>query len=166
MTPSLANLYLVALGSNRRHGGFGAPRGVVAAAMEELSALGTVTARSPIIDSLAMGAAARSFANAAAIVESELDPDTMLAALKRMEREFGRRAGQRWGDRVLDLDIVLWNGGIWSSPLLGVPHPQFRVRDFVLGPARRIAGDWRDPETGLSVRQLYARLTKPAPMPR
>ena len=40
-----------------------------------------------------------------------LDPPAMLAALKAIERDFGRRAGRRWGARVLDLDIVAWSGG-------------------------------------------------------
>ena len=88
----------------------------------------------------------------------------MLAALKAIERQFGRRrGGQRWAARVLDLDIVLWSGGPWASPSLTVPHPEFRRRGFVLGPARAVAPDWRDPVTRLTLRQLYARLLRSAP---
>jgi len=67
---------------------------------------------------------------------------------------------------VLDLDIVLWNGGAYAADDLVIPHPAFRIRAFVLVPAARIAGDWRDPLTGLTIRQLAARLTKPRPAPR
>ncbi|MBE5074798.1 2-amino-4-hydroxy-6-hydroxymethyldihydropteridine diphosphokinase [Erythrobacteraceae bacterium E2-1 Yellow Sea] len=162
----MSNIYLIALGSNRRHHRYGAPAGVVQAAMEELAALGTVRARSAIIDTPPMGAAQRRFSNAAALVESELDPDAMLAALQWMEREFGRRRWRRWGDRVIDLDIVLWAGGTWCGKKLRIPHAEFRRREFVLAPARQIAGDWRDPESGLSLNQLFARLTKRAPIPR
>jgi len=162
----LSARYLVALGSNRRHHRHGKPRDILGAALEELAAIGTVLARSRVIGSAPMGPAQRRFANAAAVVESELDPEAMLSALKRMEHEFGRRRSRRWGDRVLDLDIVLWDGGNWRSERLHVPHREFRDRDFVLGPARPIAADWRDPQSGLSVAQLYARLTKPRPMPR
>lgn len=97
-------------------------------------------------------------------VETALAPDILLGLLQRIEAEFGRRRrGQRWGARVLDLDIVLWDGGCFSTPHLTIPHPRFRLRKFVLGPARRIAGPWRDPLTGLTVHQLFSRLTRPAP---
>lgn len=142
--------------------------------MEECAALGTVTARSPVIASAPMGAASRRFANAALVLESDLTPPALLAALKRMEREFGRRPGQRWGDRVLDCDIVLWSGGVWRSGgrsgrgagRLTIPHPAFAQRAFVLTPARAIAPDWRDPVSGLTLAHLHARLTRRRPLPR
>lgn len=134
--------------------------------MEECAALGTVSARSPIIQTKAMGAASRRFANAALVLESEYDPPALLAALKRAEREFGRRKGVRWGDRVLDLDIVLWSGGAWGSTGLSVPHKAYAQRRFVLDPAAAIAPRWRDPVTGLSIAQAQARLTRPRPLPR
>jgi 2-amino-4-hydroxy-6-hydroxymethyldihydropteridine diphosphokinase len=167
----LSSTYLIALGSNRRHQLYGAPPGVVRAAQAECAALGTVTARSPVFATPAMGAAQRSFANAALVLESELAPPSLLAALKRMEREFGRRRGQRWGDRVLDLDIIVWSGGAWSggawkSASLTIPHPAFAKRAFVLGPARTIAPDWRDPVSGLTLAHLHARLTRPRPLLR
>ena len=162
----MSSTYLVALGSNRRHHLYGAPQGVVLAAMEELAAFGTVTARSQVIAAPAMGAAQRRFANAALVLESELAPPALLAALKRTEREFGRRRGQRWGDRVLDCDIILWSGGRWASAGLAIPHPEYRRRAFVSAPARAIAADWRDPASGLTIAQAHARLTRPRPLPR
>ena len=138
--------------------------------MEECAAFGTVTARSPVIATPAMGAAQRRFANAVLMLESEFDPPALLAALKRTEREFGRRPGQRWGDRVLDLDIVLWSGGQWSSGRhsdgLTIPHAAFAQRRFVLDPACAIAPDWRTPPHGLTLAQHQARLTRPRPLPR
>lgn len=161
-----SSIYLIALGSNRSHHLYGRPRDVVCAAKEELAALGTVTARSPIFTTAPLGAAQRSFANAACLIESDYDPPAMLAGLKRLEREFGRRRGRRWGDRVLDCDIVLWSGGEWQSRELRVPHREFRSRAFVLAPARAIAADWRDPVTGLTITHLIARLTRPRTLPR
>jgi 2-amino-4-hydroxy-6-hydroxymethyldihydropteridine diphosphokinase len=162
----LSSTYLVALGSNRRHHRYGDPRAVVLAAMEECASFGTVTTRSPVIGTPAMGAAQRRFANAALVLASELDPPALLAALKRTEREFGRRRGQRWGDRVLDCDIILWSGGAWRSEGLTIPHPAFRDRRFVLTPACFIAPDWRDPVSGLTLAHHQARLTRPRPLPR
>lgn len=133
--------------------------------MEECAAFGTVTARSPVIPTPAMGAASRRFANAALVLESELDPPALLAALKRTEREFGRRRGQRWGDRVLDLDIVLWSGGAWRTKALTIPHKAFAQRRFVLDPACIIAPDWRTPLHGLTLAHTQARLTRPRPLP-
>ena len=162
----MSSTYLIALGSNRRHHVYGRPREVVRAAMEELAALGTVTARAPIVPTAPIGPAQRRFANSAALLESQYDPPALLTALKRMEREFGRRIARRWGDRVLDLDIVLWSAGIWTSPNLSIPHPLYRERSFVLGPACSIAPDWCDPISGLSIAQLNGRLTRPRALPR
>lgn len=134
--------------------------------MEELSALGTVRARSPVIDSAPIGAARRIFANAVAELESDFSPPQLLGELKAIERGFGRRRGRAWGDRVLDLDIALWSGGNWHSRDLQIPHVGLAERAFVLGPASMIAPEWRDADTGLTLRQLHARLTRPRPLLR
>lgn len=163
---AVSSTYLIALGSNRPHHHYGRPEGVVRTAMEEIAALGMVAARSNVAQTPPLGPAQRRFANAALVLESALAPPSLLAALKRMEREFGRRSAQRWGDRVLDLDIILWSGGIWRSPGLAIPHAEFRRRAFVLGPAAAIARDWRDPASGFSLAHCNARLTRARPLPR
>ena len=106
----------------------------------------------------ALGPAGRGFANAALILESRGEPPELLADLKALERDFGRRPGRRWGPRVLDLDIILWSEGAWAGPGLVVPHPAFRSRRFVLEPLAELAADWRDPVTGLTVRHLREEL--------
>ncbi|MEL1251476.1 2-amino-4-hydroxy-6-hydroxymethyldihydropteridine diphosphokinase [Aurantiacibacter gilvus] len=160
--------YIIALGSNQRHPHFGDPRAVVAAAMGIVDeTLGKVKARSPVIDSAPVGPSQRRYANAALLLKSKLSPPALLHCLQEAEAAFGRkRRGQRWRARPLDLDIVLWDGGIFASPELLVPHPLFRDRDFVLGPAAAIAPGWRDPVTGLTLRQLHGRLTHGSPVPR
>lgn len=157
-----SSTYLIALGSNRR-GRHGDPRDEVQAA---IAALGTVQVASPIVETPPVGPSIRRFANAACVIESDETPLELLARLKRIERYFGRRRGQRWGARVVDLDIILWSGGCWASPGLVIPHVAFRQRDFVLGPAAAIAPDWRDPITNLTLRQLRNRLTRRVPTPR
>jgi 2-amino-4-hydroxy-6-hydroxymethyldihydropteridine diphosphokinase len=151
--------YAIALGSNRRSR-HGSPAATLRAA---LAAIGGVRAVSTIRATPALGPAGRSFANAAAIVESRLEPDALLAALKAVERAFGRRPGRRWGPRVLDLDIILWSGGAWRGPGPIVPHPAFRARAFVLQPLAEIAPGWRDPVGGATMRQLLVRSTRPRP---
>ncbi|QIG81432.1 2-amino-4-hydroxy-6-hydroxymethyldihydropteridine diphosphokinase [Stakelama tenebrarum] len=154
--------YLIALGSNRP-GKAGPPRAQLAAALAEV---GGVMAASRVHDTPPLGPSIRRFANMAAIVETALPPTDLLHRLKQIERRFGRRRGRRWGARALDIDIILWSGGAWSSPELTIPHPAFRIRDFVLAPACEIAGDWRDPLSGRTLRQLRSRLTRPRPAPR
>jgi len=155
--------YLIALGSNMRHVRHGPPERVLAAACAALTDEGAkVLARAPTLRSAPLGPSRRRYANSAVLIESRDDPDALLRRLKALERAFGRsRRGQRWASRVLDLDIVLWDGGAWSGPHLTIPHPAFRIRDFVLKPAAAIAPGWRDPITGLTMRQLHARLAKP-----
>src|SRR6185437_2579654 len=108
MTAATAQQYLIALGSNQRHPRFGTPRRVLAAALERLEAEGVrVIAAAPPIETDPIGPSIRRYANSAAVIETALEPEALLALLKRVEREFGRRpGGQRWRARVLDLDIV------------------------------------------------------------
>jgi 2-amino-4-hydroxy-6-hydroxymethyldihydropteridine diphosphokinase len=153
--------YAIALGSNRRSR-HGSPAETLRAALAELRPV----AVSNIRTTPALGPAGRGFANAVAIVESKAEPDELLAALKALERAYGRRPGRRWGPRVLDLDIILWSEGPWDGPGPLVPHVEFRNRAFVLKPLAELAPDWRDPVSGLTVRQLLFRLTAARPTHR
>ncbi|MGN6279311.1 MAG: 2-amino-4-hydroxy-6-hydroxymethyldihydropteridine diphosphokinase [Sphingomonas sp.] len=148
--PPLPWRYAIAIGSNRR-GRHGGPRDEVIAA---ISTLRGIVAVSRIIETPPLGPSIRRFANTAVLIETDEMPDTLLDRLKTIEHAFGRRRGQRWGARVIDLDIILWSGGSWASPTLTIPHRLFRTRDFVLRPLTTIAPEWRDPVTGLSVRHL------------
>ena len=152
--------YAIGLGSNRRHGRHGAPRAVLAAAIDALASEGLIVrAASPVIATRAQGPGGRSFANGAVLVESTLSPPAMLCLLKRIERDFGRRPGRRWGVRVLDLDLLLWSGGRWCSRTLAIPHAHLARRRFVLDPLAAIAPD-RWVTGGLRVRHLQARIVR------
>jgi 2-amino-4-hydroxy-6-hydroxymethyldihydropteridine diphosphokinase len=151
--------YLIALGSNQRHGRYGPPKTILSHVMDALDV--KLLARSSIVASAPLGPSKRIYANAAAVIKTKMEPPELLEHLKAIEAAFGRRSGgQRWQARVLDLDIILWSGGFWSTADLAIPHPAFRARDFVLGPAAAIAADWRDPLTGLRVKHLKARLDR------
>lgn len=158
-----ASQYVIALGSNQRHRHFGGPRAVIAAALDRLSQSDlSIAACSDIINSRPIGPSQRQYANAAITVETSLTPSDLLVALKKIEAEFGPRRGQAWSSRVLDLDIILWSGGTYveDRPALAIPHPMMRERAFVMGPASQIAGQWRDPLTGLKLIQLWHRLKR------
>ena len=147
--------------------GLGGPRAVLRAAIDHIAASGiAVDEASHIVISAPVGPSQRRYANSAAVVASDLQPDAMLHELQAIERAFGRRRrGQRWRARPLDIDLILWSGGAYCSDRLAIPHPAFRIRPFVLAPAAEIAPLWRDPSTGLTLRQLSTRLTAPRPLP-
>ncbi|HEV7342675.1 MAG TPA: 2-amino-4-hydroxy-6-hydroxymethyldihydropteridine diphosphokinase [Sphingopyxis sp.] len=160
-------LYAIGLGSNRRHARYGDPRAVLMSALAALECddIEAVDA-SPIVASDPIGPSRRRYANAVALVASKLSPPEMLARLHAIEASFGRRTGQRWSARTLDLDILLWSGGIWSDNMLTIPHPAIEERAFVLGPLRAIVPEWQHPLHRRSVRQLAARLARPKPVDR
>jgi 2-amino-4-hydroxy-6-hydroxymethyldihydropteridine diphosphokinase len=156
-----AAIYAIGIGSNRR-GRHGGPVDEVRAAID---ALGAVVARSPVIASAPLGPSIRRFANAAVLIESAETPPMLLDRLKRIETDFGRRRGQRWGARVIDLDILLWSGGIWRDDRLIVPHVGLRNRAFVLTPLAAIVPAWRDPVSARTMRQLAHAVDRPRPRP-
>ena len=162
MTRTIVHRYLIALGSNQPHHRHGSPRKVLAAALKRLDRRGVhIEVASPIIETAPLGPSRRRYANGAALVRSKLDPQALLRRLQKTEAKFGRRRmGHKWRARVLDLDIVLWSGGAFASDNLSIPHPLFRTRAFVLTPARAIAGTWRDPTSGHTIRQLHFRLSR------
>jgi 2-amino-4-hydroxy-6-hydroxymethyldihydropteridine diphosphokinase len=155
-------LYAIAIGSNRPHGVLGRPAAVVEAAIAKLDEEFGLFDASPIILNPAHGTAGRDFANAVALVESDLEPLDLLSRLKDIERQFGRRPSRRWGPRVLDLDLLLWSGGKFQSRWLTIPHKQLANRNFVLQPLEAIAPGWRV-DGGLAVRHLAHRLARRAP---
>lgn len=155
------HLYAIAVGSNRRHIRHGRPAGVVEAAIAELDRRFELFDASPILLNPAAHGAGRDFANAVALVKSDHEPRAFLDELHAIERAFGRRRGRRWGARVLDLDILAWDGGRVRSRRLTVPHPMLERRAFMLIPLSQVAPAWRIRD-GLTVRQLAARLASRA----
>jgi 2-amino-4-hydroxy-6-hydroxymethyldihydropteridine diphosphokinase len=155
------HLYAIAIGSNRAALGMRRAEDIVSAALTKMRSRGiAIIKHSATLASAPVGPARRRFGNAAAIIETRLDPDALLRELKSIERAFGRRPGRRWGDRPLDLDIILWSGGRLHLRQLVIPHREWRRRAFVAVPLCTIAPDWRDPVTGSRVRHITARLPK------
>ena len=153
---------LIALGSNRRHGRHGRPEGVVAAAIAALPGLGlAVTAQSRLHATAPLGPGGRRFANAVVEVRTALSLPAVLAGLKALERRFGRRGGRRWGDRVLDMDILGAGDVVIAAGPLQVPHPRLQLRRFVLDPLVEVAPGWRHPLLHATARQLRARAMRP-----
>jgi len=160
--------YLIALGSNVPHPRHGGPRAVLRAVFQALDDEGlTLEAAASIHSSAPIGPSLRQYANSAAVVRTTLPPQALLHHLKAIEARFGRRrSGMRWRSRVLDLDVILWSGGVFSSKTLTIPHPHYARRAFVLTPAAQIAPNWRAPRTNLTLQHQSTRLTRPRPASR
>lgn len=90
------------------------------------------------------------FINAAAVLETGLDPRALLDGLLEIERQFGRDrdVGAHWGPRTLDLDLLLYGDAVIDEPGLRVPHPYLHERAFVLLPLSRIGADLPVPGKG------------------
>jgi len=74
------------------------------------------------------------FYNAIALIETELTPMRLLEALQKIELDAGRVRKEKWGPRILDLDIICYGDTAIYSPELTIPHPSFSEREFVLKP--------------------------------
>lgn len=98
------------------------------------------------------------YLNAALVGRTSLDARALLDALLAIEAEHGRERPFPNAPRTLDLDLILYGDAVLNEPGLIVPHPRFRERRFVLEPLVEIAADWIDPLTGLSIRELHAKV--------
>ncbi|MDJ1177033.1 2-amino-4-hydroxy-6-hydroxymethyldihydropteridine diphosphokinase [Roseofilum capinflatum] len=105
-----------------------------------------------------IGPAQPDFLNACAILQVELTPQALLNHLLRIEQHFGRVRRERWGPRTLDLDILLFEDLILSTPELQIPHPCMTERAFVLVPLAEIAPDWIEPVSKEAIAQLVKKI--------
>jgi 2-amino-4-hydroxy-6-hydroxymethyldihydropteridine diphosphokinase len=102
----------------------------------------------------------RAFLNAAAVVEPSLDPPALLGVLQEVEARFGRERTVRWGERTLDLDLLLHGDTVMETPALVVPHPRFPLRRFALAPAAEVAPEMVDPLTGRTIADLLRNVDR------
>jgi 2-amino-4-hydroxy-6-hydroxymethyldihydropteridine diphosphokinase len=93
------------------------------------------------------------YVNAVAALDTELAPLALMEALLMIERAAGRSRRERWGPRVLDLDLLLYDRLQYSSDALQLPHPRMHERPFVLLPLAELAPELELPGRG-SLRQL------------
>ncbi len=102
------------------------------------------------------------YLNGACLLETDLDARKLLAELLSIERELGRDRDreERWGPRMIDLDLLVFGDEIINEPGLTVPHPRIAERLFVLEPMNEIVPELIVPPGRLTVHQLYQRLVQ------
>ncbi len=96
------------------------------------------------------------FYNMVVEVETELAPEELLDLILSIETELGRERKIRWGPRIIDIDILLWSGGSYSSPRLTIPHYDLHNRLFFLLPLYELKGEME--LGGRSIMALIERL--------
>ncbi len=98
------------------------------------------------------------FLNAACCIRTQLLPQELLRTLLEVEREMGRVRLRRWGERNIDLDLLLYEDAVLDTPELRLPHPDMQNRDFVLLPMAEIAPDVCHPLLHKNMRRLCEEL--------
>ena len=98
------------------------------------------------------------FLNMAVGVETNLKPEELLLVTENIERKIGRRkksVTHKYQDRIIDIDILLYDNLILQTPKLIIPHPLMHRREFVLKPMLEIAPDFIHPVSGKTIAELY-----------
>jgi 2-amino-4-hydroxy-6-hydroxymethyldihydropteridine diphosphokinase len=161
-------MILIGIGGNLDSPQYGPPRETLTAALAALEADGvTILARSSWYRTEPLPRSSQPwFVNAIVSIATALGPEELLAALQSMETRFGRVRSEPNAARVLDLDLIDYQGKVLQTLSLLLPHPRLHQRRFVLAPLAEIAPDWRHPISGLRAEQLLAELSDEQPVER
>ena len=153
-------MILLGLGANLPSTTHGQPEATVVAALAALAAEGVAVERlSPWYRSAPVPAGDQPwYVNGVAAVTTRRAPGELLELLHRIERRFGRVRRHRNEPRVLDLDLLDYDGLVHQDGAAVLPHPRLHERAFVLLPLRDVAPQWRHPTLGRSVAELVAAL--------
>lgn len=157
------NAAYVGLGSN-----LGDSAATVERAIEALRRVGRVLRRSSLYVTKPWGKTDQpDFINAVALVETDLSPRDLLRHLKDLESELGRVSGERWGPRIIDLDLLTYGDLEIDETDLRVPHPQLYGRAFVLVPLAEIDARYAPARDKLDSTEIagVVRSSPPPPTP-
>ncbi len=106
------------------------------------------------------------FLNVAARLDTDLSAMQLLEVIREAEAEHGRQRIVPWGQRTLDIDILLFGAQVLRTEELTIPHPRLEERRFALAPLAEIAGSIRHPVSGISVKALLEACEDDLPVSR
>lgn len=162
---------LIGIGANLSSDTYGDPLSACEAAVSAIDAAGDVhvVARSRWFESEPVPKSDQPwFINGVIAVKTNLSAENLLARLHTIEADFGRVRTVPNAPRVLDLDLLAYedviiegqSGGEGEGEGVRVPHPRMETRAFVILPLQDVAPDWTHPQTGRSVGEMAAKLSK------
>jgi 2-amino-4-hydroxy-6-hydroxymethyldihydropteridine diphosphokinase len=118
--------------------------------------IGTIISRSSIYQSKSWGFDSNDFYNLSLLIDTNIEPKSLLINLKKIEKSMGREdVDGSYSDRLIDIDILFYDNIITDSEDLKIPHPKIEIRKFVLVPMLEIADDYVHPILNKTIKELY-----------
>ena len=152
MAAAVAHRVYIGIGSN-----VGQKKDNFLEALERLAKLPDtkILKESSLYESEPLGDSRDWYVNGAIEIETKFKPEMLLTKFKNIERAMGRKkVKKRWGARIIDLDILLYDGLVMKKKNLHIPHPEMPNRKFVLIPLSEIAPQVIHPELGVTISEL------------
>jgi 2-amino-4-hydroxy-6-hydroxymethyldihydropteridine diphosphokinase len=123
---------------------------------------GDIVSQSAVYETAAWGKEDQpDFLNMAVCILTALSPEELLAAIQHIEKDLGRQREVKWGQRTLDIDILLYEDAVINLPELVVPHPHMQERRFVLVPLQQIVPGFLHPVFKKDITELLHECPDP-----
>ena len=118
-----------------------------------------VVARSSLYESEPVGQIEQNwFVNTTVAIITSMGPESLLNKIFKIEKAMGRERREKWGPRIIDLDLLAYGDRVIHSTALTVPHPEMAKRRFVLLPLSEFAGDYMHPVENKTIHTLLKEL--------